>query len=166
MDGLKFPTWPNRQSVDVPASLAPRLAVYVGGLQRAIAPRGWTCGVQEAVDGSDVMVVEPRRKGSTAEVRSWSIPACVGCMFDAVCAYFPREAKAVSVGLPCESRTTGLRTTRVSRTLVKVRTVDGSTVALVFFEPRGANVRAAGVSCSGEPGVCAAVLGEWQRQLH
>ena len=35
MDGLKFPTWPNRQAVDVPASLAPRLAVYVGGLQRA-----------------------------------------------------------------------------------------------------------------------------------
>ena len=166
LDGLKFPAWPNRQSVDVPASLAPRLAVYVGGLQRAIAPRGWKCGVQEAVDGSDVMVVEPRGKGSAAEVRSWSIPACVGCMFDAVCAFFPREAKAVSVGLPCESRTAGLRTTRLSRTLVKLRTVGGATVALVFFEPRGANLRAAGVSCTGEVGVCSAVLGEWRRQKH
>ena len=166
LDGLKFPTWPNRQPVDVPASLAPRLAVYVGGLQRAIAPRGWKCSVQEAVDGSDVMVVEPRGKGSTAGVRSWSIPACAGCMFDAVCAYFPREAKAVSVGLPCESSTTGLRTTRLSRTLVQVRTVVGSTVALVFFESRGANVRAAGTSCSGEARVCEAVLAEWQRQKH
>ena len=69
-------------------------------LQRAIAPRGSKCSVQEAVDGSDMMLVEPRGKDSTAEVRSWSIPACVGCMFDAVCAYFPREATAVSVGLP------------------------------------------------------------------
>ena len=95
------------------------------------------------------MVVEPRGKGSTPTVRSWSIPACVGCMFDAVCAYFPREAKAVSVGLPCESRTTGLRTTRLSRTLVRVAHRRGSTVALVFFEPRGANVRAAGVLVLG-----------------
>jgi hypothetical protein len=152
--------------VAVPASLAPQLAVYVGGLQRVIAPRGWRCSVQEAVNGSDVMVVEPRGKGSVAEVRSWSIPACVGCMFDAVCAYFTHEARAVSVGLPCESRATGVRTKRLSRTLVEVRTVGGSTIALVFFEPRGDYQRAAGVTCSGEARVCEALLAEWRRQKH
>jgi len=119
--------------------------------------------VQEAVNGSDVIVVAPRAKGSRSEVRAWSIPACVGCMFDAVCAYFRREAKAVSVGLPCESRTTGLRVTRLSRKLVQARTVGGSTVALVFFEPRGSFQRAAGVTCSGEARVCQAVLAEWRR---
>jgi hypothetical protein len=163
MDGLEFPKWPNRQSVSVPAVLAPRLAVYVGGLQRVVAPRGWRCNVQEAVDGSDVIVVAPRGS-SQAEVRSWSIPACAGCMFDAVCAYFPREAKAVSVGLPCESRSTGVRLTRLSRTVAEVRSSRDSTVALVFFEPRGAYQRAAGVTCSGAPRVCEAVLADWRRQ--
>jgi hypothetical protein len=164
MDGLKFPKWPNRQSVAVPAALAPRLAVYVGGMQRVVAPRGWRCNVQEAVDGSDVIVVAPRGKSSRGEVRSWSIPACVGCMFDAVCAYFPREARAVSVGLPCESRATGLRLTRLARTLAGVRSLRDSTIALVFFEPRGAYPRAAGVTCSGEAPVCEAVLADWRRQ--
>jgi hypothetical protein len=163
MDGLTFPKWPNRQTVAVPSALAPRLAVYVGGMQRVVAPRGWRCTVQEAVDGSDVMVVTPRVR-SSREVRSWSIPACVGCMFDAVCAYVPREAKAVSVGLPCGSRTGGLRVKRLSRTLVEARSARDATVALVFFEPRGDYQRAAGVTCSGEAAICEAVLAEWRRQ--
>ena len=102
IDGQKYPRYPARQRLAVPAALAGELAAYVGGMQRVIAPRGWRCKVQEAVDGSDVITVEPRGAGSHSSISSWSIPACVGCMFDAVCAYFPREAKAVSVGLPCE----------------------------------------------------------------
>ena len=160
IDGLKFPQWPARQSADVPASLAARLAAYVGGLQRVVAPRGWRCNVQEAVDGSDVISVDPR-KGS-GSVSSWSIPACVGCMFDAVCAYFPREAKAVSVGLPCGGRPAGRRVTRLSRTLVKVRAADGSSRGLVYFEPRGKYMLAAGVTCAGEVAICEAVLADWR----
>src|SRR3954447_10516784 len=86
MDGLKFPHWPGRQQAVVPASLAGEVAVYVGGLQRVVAPRSWRCKVQEAVDGSDVINVEPRRGAARLSVSSWTIPACVGCMFDAVCA--------------------------------------------------------------------------------
>lgn len=93
IDGLKFPHWPARQSAAVPASLAGTLAVYVGGLQRVVAPRGWRCNVQEAVNGSDVINVTPRGKDSKLSVSSWSIPACGGCMFDGVCAYFPRTRR-------------------------------------------------------------------------
>ena len=148
IDGLTFPHWPARQRVAVPASLAGELAVYVGGLQRVVAPRGWRCNVQEAVDGSDVITVEPRGTASQLSISSWSIPACVGCMFDAVCAYFPREATAVSVGLPCECERAGRRKTRLSRTLVRdPQREHGSSLGLVFFEPRGTYQRAAGMSC-------------------
>jgi hypothetical protein len=162
MDGMTFPHWPARQRATVPASLAGEVAVYVGGLQRVVAPRSWRCKVQEAVDGSDVINVEPRRGAARLSVSSWTIPACVGCMFSAVCAYFPREAKAVSVGLPCESKATGQRLKRLSRTLVDVRSTDGSSFALVYFEPRGDNPRAAGVTCVHARRICSAVLADWR----
>ena len=136
IDGQKYPRYPARQRLAVPAALAGELAAYVGGMQRVIAPRGWRCKVQEAVDGSDVITVEPRGAGSHSSISSWSIPACVGCMFDSVCAYFPHEAKAVSVGLPCEVTTSGERTTRLSRTLVRTQAKTGSSYGLVLFEPR------------------------------
>jgi hypothetical protein len=62
-----------------------------------------------------------------------------GLHVDAVCAYFPHEAPGVSVGLACESGSRGLRTKRLSRTLVELRSARGAPLGLVFFEPRGAS---------------------------
>lgn len=166
IDGQRYPSWPARQGTNVPASMADALAAYVGGLQRVVAPRGWTCGVLEAVNGSNVITVAKRGKGSVPTIKSWSEPACVGCMFDAVCRYFPREAAPLNVGLPCSRATPGDRVTRLARTLVRVDDRSGSTFSLVFFEPRGALQRAAGVTCFHARRICEAVLADWRAQKH
>lgn len=68
----------------------------------------------------------------------------------------------MSVGLPCESSARGLRTKRLSRTLVEIRSARSAPLGLVYFEPRSAYQRAAGMSCSGETAVCEAVLADWR----
>jgi hypothetical protein len=68
----------------------------------------------------------------------------------------------VSVGLRCESSSRGLRTKRLSRTLVELRSARGAPLGLVFFEPRGTYQRAAGMSCSTEAAICEAVLADWR----
>jgi hypothetical protein len=161
--GQRYPAWPTRQQTVVPASLAATLAVYVGGFQRVVAPRGWRCGVLEAANGGNVITVS--KPGAGPAIKSWSEPACAGCIYDAVCRYFPREAAPLSVGLPCSAAVPGERVTRLSRTLVRVRSSRGAAVGLVFFESREERQRAAGVSCLQER-ICNAVLADWRAQLH
>jgi hypothetical protein len=156
----RTPKVADRERAAVPAALAPRLAIYVGGPERVVAPRGWRCTALAAVNGGTIIVVEPREATRGRGVRSWREPACVGCIYDAVCALFPREAAPLSVGLPCGSPVRGRVVTRLSASLARYRDPDGES-GLVFLDANAPE--AAGVSCRAPfAGVCAAVLADWR----
>src|SRR5262249_42173064 len=99
-------------------------------------------------------------EGDVPTIRAWTIPACVGCIYDAVCRYFPKESAAIGAGFKCQPGYPGERVTRLSRTLVSVGGQLGQT-RLILFEPHGAH-HAAGVSCLGLKSICKAALKDWR----
>lgn len=158
LDSLRFPPVPSRVRAAVPTALAARLAVYAGGPERVVAPRGWRCGAIAAVNGGSAIVVASREKSSSATISAWTEPACVGCIFDRVCAFFPKESRPLSVGIACGRLPPSLARVRLSPSLV--RWSDRGELGLVLL--RAEEPFAAGVSCSGTQAGCEAVLAEWR----
>lgn len=160
LDTVRTPKVAAREPATVPARLAPSLAIYVGGPERVVAPRGWRCRALAAVNGGTLLIVEPRGADRGEGIRSWRERACVGCIYSATCAFFAKEAKPLSVGLPCGGLPAGLRVTRLGSDLARYRDADGET-GLVFLDAEAPE--AAGVTCrTSGAGVCSAVLADWR----
>ena len=160
LDTVRTPKVAAREPATVPATLAPSLAVYVGGPERVVAPRGWRCSALAAVNGGTLLIVEPRGADRGEGIRSWRERACVGCIHSATCLFFAKEARALSVGIPCARRPAGLRVTRLAATLARYRYGDGET-GLVLLDAE--TPEAAGVTCRASgAGVCSAVLADWR----
>ena len=162
VSGLQFPRWGARAHAKVPASMASRLSVYVGGFQRVVAPRGRRCRAAEGANGNSVLKVGGLGQGDDPHVESWKYPTCVGCIFDAVCLYFPRQAATLNQGMACHTSPPGCVGTKIIRLSPRLVRVSGclTLVRLIFFDVR--KPLAAGVSCLDSAAICAAVLADWR----
>ena len=88
----------------VPSDLAPQLAVYADqlGSMKLLAPVGWSCSAEQAVDGgSHVSVFPPGQpdpasssSGAAEAVVGSQTGACVGCALGQASALFPDAAAA------------------------------------------------------------------------
>lgn len=160
IEGTKLPRYGPKERARVPRSLAAALDVRYGGFDRFVAPRTWRCSGLVAVSGGSVLLASPRGANPTEGIRAWREPACVGCIFTATCAYFPKESRALTVGFDCSRLPKSRHVTRVSKTVARYRDDDGEVglVLLLADDPF-----AAGISCLAKrQAVCQAVLADWR----
>jgi hypothetical protein len=87
----------------LPTGLAGKVTLYSDkgrSIRPVIGPAGWGCSVLVAADGSQVVSVFP--PGQSAQgpmlVEASSVPACVGCMYDAVCPLIPYADRIFGTG--------------------------------------------------------------------
>lgn len=75
-------------------------------VQPVLGPQGWDCSVLEGADGNlRVNIFQPgQATGGPDLIEADSVPACVGCIYDDVCALVPYAAKVLDyTNLPCDS---------------------------------------------------------------
>ncbi len=160
VEGVTFPRHARREPVSVPADLAPRLELRFGATERVVTPRGWRCSVLAATNGGTALTTAPAEAGAASGMRTWTEPACVGCIYEATCRYFRTAARPLSVGLPCGRKPVFRHVWRLSPELVRYRDDDGE-IGLVALRPD--EPWAAGISClSAAPRICEAALADWR----
>jgi hypothetical protein len=128
---------PAAVTMQLPSALVGTVAVYADaeGVQRILAPRGWSCDAEDAADGSSGLAVFPSSEhldqgggashvspGSTVEaVVAAQTAACSTCTSGAACALFPTAAASFESQLskPCPSvAPAGEQITRINADLV------------------------------------------------
>jgi serine/threonine-protein kinase len=102
--GVPPAAYPSAERMALPAGLAGKVALYSDqgrSARPALGPAGWGCSVQVAADGSLVVSVFPPGESATGPmlVEAYRVPACVGCMYDAVCPLIPYAGKIFGSGL-------------------------------------------------------------------
>jgi hypothetical protein len=90
------------------ASIVARLAFYANDRLMVLAPRGWVCRGEDAVDGGGMMSVFPQGEdpfGAYAiAVTAFTDGACQGCIASTVCGLFPHAPAILgysNVPMPC-----------------------------------------------------------------
>jgi hypothetical protein len=168
------PRFPSTQRVPGSAAALGGLRLYATRGLSVLAPAGWRCHALQAADGGIAVTVRARRPagGVVAATRE---PACVGCIGDLACGYFPAATKLAVAGCP-STPPPGERTTTLSRHVVAFSDPPGvrggarglgvtppaalPTRGIVVFRP-GARPYAAAVACAlpaARSGTCTTVV--------
>jgi hypothetical protein len=168
------PRLPLTEQVPGSASALIGLRAYATRGLSVLAPAGWRCHALQAADGGIAITVRPRgtARGVIAATQE---PACVGCIGDLACGYFPAAAKLAVAGCP-STPPPRERTTRLGRRAVAFADPPGvrggarglgvtppaglPTRGIVIFRP-GAEPSAAAVACAlpaARSPVCATVV--------
>jgi hypothetical protein len=151
-----------------PVPTADRLAAFGNGDLLVVGPRGWRCLAITGADGGARMTLwpptraRPLRMPSPFAVVADVQPACVGCIADLTCAYFPR---ARVTGIPCDRTPRQETVRRLGRDAVVVSDASGRLGAVVYRarpQPFGA-----AVSCRTDESdaVCRAVVADFLRRV-
>ena len=98
MTGGPSPAYPAAESMALPSRLVGKVALYSNSdrwVRPILAPVGWDCSVEVAVDGGEVVNVFPPGGSGNGPmlVTADSEPACTSCIYDSICPLIPYAAQ-------------------------------------------------------------------------
>ena len=152
------PRVPAAERVPGSAAVLRGLRLYATRGLSVLAPAGWRCHALQAADGGIAMTIRAREPAGGVIAATREV-ACVGCIGDLACGYFPAAARLAVAGCP-STPPPGERTATLSRRAVAFSDppgVRGGSGALGVTPPAGLPTRGIVVFRPGAPPSAAAV---------
>ncbi len=118
-----------------------------------LAPSGWACAAEIGADGSTQLAVVPPSysastsassiSSSTIGIFDYTIPACVGCMYDLACALLPKLTMSIAQhGGPCPKVPSQEKDVQINTNTVEFEdpigisgTGPGGSMGVVYYYP-------------------------------